>query len=81
MGHGMPYDGGTKGRIFRRKKFKKTFERCISRLSFDADFKYVISFGTDRSLLIKICEIPVKEAKNDDPRKVCLGISEVGNVF
>ncbi len=48
---------------------------------FDADSKYVISFDTDRSPLIEICEIPVKQAKNDDPRKVCLDISQVANVF
>jgi len=48
---------------------------------FDADSKCVISFDTDRSLLIEICEISVKKAKNDDPRKVCLGISQVTNIF
>jgi hypothetical protein len=32
-------------------------------LVFDADSKHIISFDTDRSLLIEICEIPVKNAK------------------
>jgi hypothetical protein len=35
---------------------------------FDADSKYVTSFETDRSRLMEICGIPVKKAKNDDPR-------------
>jgi hypothetical protein len=34
MGHGMPHKGGTKGELFGEKKFKKTFETHISRLSF-----------------------------------------------
>jgi hypothetical protein len=70
-----------KDQFFGETKFKKTFETPINLLSFDGDSKYVISFDTDRSLLIQICEISVKKAKNDDPRKVCLGISQVANVF
>jgi hypothetical protein len=60
-----------------RKHLKHTLVYSV----FDVDSKYVISFDTDRSLLIEICEIPVKKAKNADPRKVCLGISQVANVF
>jgi hypothetical protein len=60
-----------------RKRLKHTLVGSV----FDANFKYVISFDTDRSLLIETCEIPVKKSKNDDPRKVCLRISQVANVF
>jgi hypothetical protein len=60
-----------------RKRLRHTLVDSV----FDADSKYIISFDTDRSLLIEICEIPVKKANNDGSRKVCLDISQVVNVF
>jgi hypothetical protein len=48
---------------------------------FFGEKKFKKTFETDRSLLIEICEIPVKKAKNDDPRKMCWDISQVANVF
>ena len=65
MGHGMPYESGTKGRISRQQKKnpRKRLKHALVDSVFDADSKYVISFDTDRSLLIEICEIPVKRSK------------------
>jgi len=60
---------------------RKRLKHILVDSVFDADSKCVISFDTDRSLLIEMCGIPAKKAKNDDPRIVCLGISQVANVF
>ena len=60
-----------------RKRLKHTLVDSV----FDADSKHVISFDTDCSLLIEICEISAKKAKNDDQRIVCLNIIQVANVF
>jgi hypothetical protein len=64
-----------------KKSSRKRLKHTLFDSVFNADFKYVISFDTDRILLIEICEILVKKVKNGDPRIVCLGISQVANVF
>ncbi len=70
-----------RGEFFGKKSSRKRLKHTLVDSVFDIDSKYVISFDIDRSLLIEICEIPVKKAKNDDLRKVCLGISHVASVF
>ncbi len=70
-----------RGQFFGEKSSRKRLKHTLVDSVFDVDSKYVISFDIDRSLLIEICEIPVKKAKNDGLRKVCLGISHVASVF
>jgi hypothetical protein len=60
-----------------KKSSRKRLKHILTELFFDADSEYIIRFDTDRNLLI---EIPVRKAKTDDSRKVCLGISQVVNV-
>jgi len=45
---------------------------------FDADSEYVIKFDTDRNLLM---ETAGRKSKTDGSTKVCLGVSQVANVF
>jgi hypothetical protein len=64
-----------------KKSSRKRLKHVLVDSVFDADSKCVSSFDTDRRLPIEMCGIPAQKAKNGDPRIVCLGISQVANVF